>query len=87
MTDNQGDKLDEIIEKLYKVSETLSKTSENLTRGWMVTFATTPPDKLEQIIKMLAPMAESINAIRQQLADMEQAKKSPVPPLAPLTQT
>ena len=87
MTDNQSNKLDEIIEKLSKVSETLSKTSESLSHGWMVTFATTPPEQLKQIIEMLTPMAEDIQAIRQQLADKERAKTSPEPPLAPPAQT
>ncbi|HXJ96848.1 MAG TPA: hypothetical protein VMT20_28740 [Terriglobia bacterium] len=87
MTDNQGDRLDVIIDKLDKASDTLAKTSESLSRGLLVTFAATPPERLEQIIKTLAPMAENIQAIRQQLADMEQVKTSPEPPLAPPKQT
>jgi prefoldin subunit 5 len=87
MTDNQSNKLDEIIEKLQKVSEALSQTSENLKHGFVVTVVTTPTDKLDKIIQMLTPMAENVQAIRQQLADTEQEKKSPSPPQAPPTQT
>lgn len=83
MTDDQSTRLDEAIAKLQQTAETLSRASHARERSPATSPVGNPPDKLDQIIAMLRPMAENIEALRKELREMEPGKIAPEPPEEP----